>query len=202
LNVKLVLVRTPRLLAAGAVLLACLGVSCSVRPRAGTGDVAFRLLWDGISDLDLFVVDPAGGCIDFLARRSDSGGILDIDCNSQTNCPHPIENVYWPSDTAPAGTYTYWVYTNSLIAAETPLAFELQLLRGPEVVWRQRGSVQKLADTFGPFVYDFSRERQVAPRASGGPLPACGAWVERQQKQLQDFGTPAPPPPPPSSRKP
>jgi hypothetical protein len=162
--------------------------------------VAFRLVWEGVSDLDLFVVDPAGGCIDFTEPRSATGGILDIDCNSGTDrlCPHPIENVFWPPGTAPAGTYTYWVSANSLIASEAPLHFELQLLRGKEVVCRQQGSIGEAAGTFGPFVYAFSPQRHVAPVAGGGPLPVCADWLERQRRRARGEPDPAPATPPPA----
>src|SRR4051812_46644027 len=51
------------------------------RRQAGTGDVAFRLTWDGLSDLDLIVQDPSCDCISYVFPRSLSGGILDVDCN-------------------------------------------------------------------------------------------------------------------------
>lgn len=58
---------------------------CSAHREAGTGDVAFRLVWDGGSDLDLVVEDPAGGCIFYGQRTSELGGILDVDCNAGTD---------------------------------------------------------------------------------------------------------------------
>lgn len=161
--------------------IACLGLSCSANRRAGTGDVAFRLVWDGVSDLDLFVEDPAGGCIYFAHPSSDAGGILDVDCNAATQCAHPIENVYWPAGSAPAGTYTYWIYANSLLGSEAPLPFEVQVLRGPAVVWRHKGTIQEVGGKFGPLDYEFSRERQAEPVAGERPLPACAVWMEQQR---------------------
>src|SRR4029077_12655508 len=158
--------------------MAALWFSCAVHRRAGTGDVAFRLLWDGVSDLDLFVEDPAGGCIYFAHPGSDAGGILDIDCNSGTQCAHPIENVYWPAGSAPEGTYTYWIYANSLLGSETPLPFEVQVLRGPTVALRHQGTIQEVGGKFGPLDYEFSRERNAAPLKSERPLPACAVWME------------------------
>jgi hypothetical protein len=159
-----------------------LGLSCSAHRQAGTGDVAFRLVWDGMSDLDLFVEDPAGGCIYFSQPKAESGGLLDVDCNSGTEqiCDHPIENVFWPPGTAPAGRYVFWVYTNSLLEAETPLEYELQILRGPRVAWRQQGTIRKFGESSGPLAYDFSREGDAAPVASDRPLPECGEWLRRR----------------------
>ncbi|HYG65309.1 MAG TPA: hypothetical protein VEL74_22195 [Thermoanaerobaculia bacterium] len=185
-----------RVLTVPVLIAACLGLSCSAHRQAGTGDVAFRLLWNGMSDLDLFVEDPAGGCIYFAQPESGSGGFLDVDCNAGTDqiCDQPIENVFWPPGTAPAGRYVFWVYTNSLLAAETPLAYELQVLRGPRVAWRHQGSIQRFGQSSGPLAYDFSRERDQPPVASDRPLPDCGGWV-RQRGNWQPGEVPAPVPP-------
>jgi hypothetical protein len=158
--------------------LACLAAGCSAHRRAGTGDVAFRLLWKGDSDLDLYVVDPTGDCIFFGDPASATGGVLDIDCNSGTDrlCTHPIENVFWPLGTAPAGTYTYWVDANSLIEKEAPLAFELQLLRGKEVVWRHPGIVREYLEEPGVFTLAFSRDRRTPPVPAGVKHDRPGDW--------------------------
>ncbi|HSK79433.1 MAG TPA: hypothetical protein VLQ45_23470 [Thermoanaerobaculia bacterium] len=140
------------------LLLTLFVVGCSGNSRrAGTGDVAFRLTWDGLSDLDLIVEDPAGGCIFFYSRESPSGGILDVDCNAGTDftCEHPIENVFWPASTAPAGGYTFWVHAHALIPAEAPLGFHLQVLRGTEVFWVNADFILDHEEVHGPYHYDF-----------------------------------------------
>jgi hypothetical protein len=170
---------TNRSLALLLIPLTCLAAGCSAHRRAGTGDVAFRLLWNGESDLDLYVVDPAGECIFFARPSSATGGVLDIDCNAGTDrlCTHPIENVFWPPGTAPAGTYTYWVDANSLINAEAPLAFELQLLRGKEVVWRHAGAVDDYRQERSAFALDFSRDRRrTLPVPAGLQRDPLGNW--------------------------
>ena len=151
----------------------CLG--CSAHREAGTGDIAFRLVWDGESDLDLYVEDPAGTCIFFGQRGSTTGGLLDVDCNgaSDRTCEHPVENVYWPAGTAPAGTYHYWLEAHSVIPAEAPLRFELQLLRGPGVQWRHTGTLQATDQIVGPFEIDFASGRSSTPLVVGRPLPEC-----------------------------
>jgi hypothetical protein len=143
--------------------------------QAGTGDIAFRLIWDGQSDLDLFVEDPAGACIFFGNRDSVTGGLLDVDCNAGSDqlCEHPVENVYWPEGTALPGAYMYWVEAHSLIPAEGPLAFELQLLRGTDVVWRHAGFLRATEEIAGPFEIDFAAGARVAPTAARRPRPAC-----------------------------
>ncbi len=170
-----------------AGLFLCLACSAHQETRqAGTGDIAFRLIWDGQSDLDLFVEDPAGACIFFGNRDSVTGGLLDVDCNAGSDrlCEDPVENVYWPKGTAPVGAYMYWVEAHSLIPAEAPLAYELQLLRGTDVVWRLLGSFQKTEETAGPFEIAFVAGSVVTPTASHRPRPAC---------PLRESGQPPPP---------
>ncbi len=67
----------------------------------GTGDVQITLLWEDAPDVDLHVTDPNGEEIWFSNRRSRSGGELDVD---DTSYDGP-ENVYWPPDGAPRGSY-------------------------------------------------------------------------------------------------
>ncbi len=140
-----------------ALLAACCLVlaACSIHRAAGTGDVAFRLVWNGSSDLDLFVEDPSGACTFYGQRSSATGGVLDVDCNGGTDrmCERPIENVFWPLGSAPAGRYRFWVQAHSLIPAEAPLGFHLQVLRGRLPVWTYDGSVHRFQEVQGPFVY-------------------------------------------------
>ncbi|HEX3129186.1 MAG TPA: hypothetical protein VH394_17765 [Thermoanaerobaculia bacterium] len=160
-------------------LVACFAVAActavSGRRTAGTGDIAFRLVWDGQSDLDLYVEDPAATCIFFGQRDSTTGGLLDVDCNAGSDrvCEHPVENVYWPTGTAPAGTYLYWVEAHSLIPAEAPLRFELQLLRGPDLMWRHAGTLEETQQIVGPFQIAFATDRPPAPRPVDRQLPEC-----------------------------
>lgn len=168
---------TRRLFAASMILIPCL-TACSSHRQTGTGDVAFRLVWDGMSDLDLYVQDPAGNCVFFGRKQSETGAILDVDCNGGSDqiCEHPVENVYWPKSTAPAGTYTYWIETNSLVLTEGPVPFELQLLEGERIVWRREGSIRAQKETFGPFAYAFATGKGGTPVESG-TKPPCSIYV-------------------------
>ena len=81
--------------------------------NAGTGTLAFRLLWNDTNDLDLHVIEPNGTHIYFNNKGpTATNGRLDVDCNAGCDppdmCGTPTENVFWAS-AAPNGTYTFWI---------------------------------------------------------------------------------------------
>jgi len=160
--------------------LSLLAAGCALHRVAGTGDVAFRLAWSGISDLDLLVLDPGGACIFFGDRVSDSGGTLDVDCNSGADrqCARPVENVFWPAGTAPAGNYYFWAHAHSLVPAEAPLGFQLQVLRGERIVWIHRGEVTRHEELVGPFRWSYPSGRIEGPLA--GEEAARHVCVQRR----------------------
>lgn len=173
-------------------LLPLLAAGCSTARRAGTGDVAFRLVWDGTSDLDLLVEDPGGTCIFWGRRTSDLGGVLDVDCNAGTDriCDHPIENVFWPTGKAPAGTYRVWVRAHALLPAEAPLPYALQVLHGTKVSWTHRGTMTELQETDGPFLYTFPGREVILDQAEASPrLPEeCKPDWTRELPPLPEGG--------------
>lgn len=150
-------------------LLALFVVGCaSTGPRPGTGDVSFRLLWDGPADLDLHVDDPNGRHVGvqmpwhFLpseerdqldALRRSLGkdapdapgekGILDIDCNASADrmCARPIENVYWPAGTASRGLYRVRVVLFQKLNSDEEIPFVLEIRQGERVVRKVPGAV-------------------------------------------------------------
>jgi len=167
--------------AAGIVampLLLVAALACRSVPTAGHGDVAFRLLWEGESDVDLHVIDPAGDHLFFGLREVASGGLLDVDCNAGTDrlCARPIENVYWPVGTAPPGGYRVWAQAHSILPAEAPVAVSLLLLEGEEVVARTEGALAANGETLGPFAVEFPPAgpdgwRLTETGLDGDPLP-------------------------------
>jgi len=150
---------TLRTLPAAALLL--LTACVSTAPRPGTGDVSFRLRWESDrADLDLAVREPEGPWVDFTVRRSEQGGLLDVDCNASPReiCRHPIENVFWPAGEAPEGRYRFRVRLFQflpvpVVAVEgeepppppappkDPVPFTVEVLEGRQVVERHQGSV-------------------------------------------------------------
>tara|TARA_B100000902_G_C27273877_1_gene897799 strand:+ start:291 stop:1250 length:960 start_codon:yes stop_codon:yes gene_type:complete len=80
------------------------------REGAKTGDVQVSLIWNNYNDLDLHVVCPSGERIFFDNRNSKCGGELDVDMNVKPASRKPVENVYWPENKAPRGTYKVYIH--------------------------------------------------------------------------------------------
>lgn len=136
-----------------AVLLSILLVAgCATgRIRPGTGDISFRLLWTGESDLDLYVVSPLDERIDFVRRASASGGLLDVDCNVRTAietniCSEPMENIFWPKGKAPVGEYRFWTFVSDAHGLKDEDVFKLEIRKGRNVVRTEVGRVIDLRD--------------------------------------------------------
>jgi hypothetical protein len=144
-------------LAAAAVLAFASG--CASAPRPGSGDIAFRLFWQGAEDLDLHVQEPSQEHLSFMLRRSESGGWLDVDCNAAPDriCDNPVENVFWPEGKAPEGEFTYWIELFQLPDPPKSVPFTVQVLLGETVVHTETGVVSPEARNSRRYRYRFSR---------------------------------------------
>jgi subtilisin family serine protease len=74
--------------------------------KPSTGDVQILLSWNNYNDLDLVCTDPNNQVVWYKNKQVSSGGQLEIDMN--VNYPDnnmPIENIFWPTNGAPNGTY-------------------------------------------------------------------------------------------------
>ena len=80
------------------------------REGAKSGDVQISLIWNNYNDLDLHVVCPSGERIFFDNRNSKCGGELDVDMNVKPASRKSVENVYWPENKAPRGTYKVYIH--------------------------------------------------------------------------------------------
>ena len=132
-----------------------MGSACTPMITPGTGDVAFRLEWKGRSDLDLWVEGPSGEALHFNHRESESGGVLDIDCNAIEQCRHPVENVYWPYGEAPHGRYRFMVTLFRTEKDESEVDFVVTVLLGTNAASRHRGTLRDLQESTETWVYDF-----------------------------------------------
>lgn len=96
----------------------------------GTGDVQVTLIWDSVNDLDLWVTDPAGEIIYYGQKHSASNGELDVDANAGCSqmTASPVENIYWPTGSAPEGTYKISVQYFKICQSEVQTPFTVRLL--------------------------------------------------------------------------
>lgn len=62
----------------------------------GTGEIQTNVTWDSKADIDLHLLDPSGKEIYYGARRSPTGGQLDLDSNAGCGSDGPrAENIFW-----------------------------------------------------------------------------------------------------------
>jgi len=71
----------------------------------GTGDVQVTLTWQTNDDIDLYVTDPNGDTVYFYNDVVASGGELDRDNTCSDFVLGRPENIFWPQDGAPQGSY-------------------------------------------------------------------------------------------------
>lgn len=109
----------------------------------GQGDVQVTLLWQGPSDLDLRVTDPTGFTVGFTSPSAPSGGQLDVDANAgcgPADSSTHVENVFWPSGSAPPGPYSAVVNLYGLCGANSA-TYQLTVVVGGAVVDSRSGTL-------------------------------------------------------------
>ena len=79
------------------------------REGGASGEVQISLAWDDYNDLVLHLFCPSGERIYFNNKKSECGGILDVDMNVRPVSNTPVENVVWKG-AAPLGTYKVGVH--------------------------------------------------------------------------------------------
>lgn len=126
------------------------------QPPMGTGDVQITLNWNNTANLDLHVVDPQGFELYPGAPVAPSGGRLERDANNPCNVATsaPVENIYWPTGTAPSGQYGVSVHYFSPCFGEGPATYTITVRNNGQVITTQTGVVN-----LGQFidVYSFTR---------------------------------------------
>jgi hypothetical protein len=129
------------------VVLALILAACATGQRPGTGDLSFRVSWNGEADVDLYVESPLREPINYAVPSSNSGGRLDIDCNFHgvRMCEAPMENIFWPAGTAPPGIYRFWILLPDAAGMQPADEYRLEVRRGRTVIWSRRGRVAELA---------------------------------------------------------
>ncbi|PRX10056.1 UNVERIFIED_ORG: hypothetical protein BCL66_105242 [Martelella mediterranea] len=106
---------------------------------AGSGALEISLIWDGPSDLDLWVNCP-DGTINFQ-QPTACGGTLDIDSNNPVNPrAHPVENVIWeqtPPATAMPVAVMLYDYRGAPPDVDIPYTVRIRRRDGNEVTSQQ-----------------------------------------------------------------
>ena len=62
------------------------------------------------NDFNILVISPSGEIVHPRNRESRDGGTLDIEMNQKGRTRVPVENIYWPEDSTPTGTYYVYVH--------------------------------------------------------------------------------------------
>ncbi|MBV1896249.1 MAG: hypothetical protein KUG70_07310 [Rhodobacteraceae bacterium] len=97
---------------------------------AKQGDLAFTLIWDGSDDLDLNVTCPTKETV-FFVKKAACNGVLDVDSNSATVTPNPVENTYFVDPYT--GAYKINVHLYKARSGDGMRAFTLQIRDGGRV---------------------------------------------------------------------
>lgn len=100
------------------------------------GLLTATLTWEGAADLNLFVLPPAGAPISWSNAQGLSGGVLQIDSNTncQTPTDQPVEHIYWPELPAEVGDYTVWVWYQNVCGARVEAPFTLTITYNGQLV--------------------------------------------------------------------
>lgn len=97
------------------------GASPSIQKRlakagAKTGDIQLSISWDTMDDIDLHVIykNHIGQIsqISWMNRMDNFGGMLDVDMNANSYHlnNHPVENIFWPTGSAPHGEFVVIIH--------------------------------------------------------------------------------------------
>jgi hypothetical protein len=112
------------------------------REEAKTGDVQISLMWDNFNDLDLHCVNPSGERIYHANKRALTGGHLDVDMNARSpRSSQPVENIYWPTNSAPEGHYQVFVVHYAQYAPVNETSYTVELKQSGKVR-TFRGTIQ------------------------------------------------------------
>jgi parallel beta-helix repeat protein len=111
-----------------------------------TGDVQVTLTWQAEADIDLYVKDPNGDEVSYSNPSVSSGGQLDRDNKCGDFVMGRPENIYWPKDGAPEGTYKVSVNYYADCAAAGPVSWTVRtVVRGQAKTYR--GTLNEVKET-------------------------------------------------------
>jgi subtilisin family serine protease len=161
------------------------GDTIDCTPVPSTGDVQILLSWNNYNDLDLICTDPYGESVFFRNRRVSSGGQLEIDMNVEyPDSKTPIENIYWPHDGAPNGTYNVylWYYRRHTSINETP--YNIQVKYG-EKTEDYNGVIKKEDNTIHICTFTLGTAGNSPQNPGSPPADNRRSQLEQERDRLQ-----------------
>jgi hypothetical protein len=130
----------------------CSGLSSRARGAAihetsvCTGDVQVTLTWHAEADIDLYVEDPNGDAVSYNNPSVSSGGQLDRDNKCGDFVMGRPENICWPKDGTPEGTYKVSVNYYADCADAGPVSWTVRtVVRGQAKTYR--GTLNEVKET-------------------------------------------------------
>lgn len=163
------------------------GEAVDCTPEPSTGDVQVLLSWNNYNDLDLIVTDPYSESVWFKNRRVSSGGQLEIDMNVEyPDSKTPIENIYWPSNGAPNGTYNVYLQYYKQYENTTANSYKITVKHGDKTD-EYTGTVnnEKEAILICTFTLGNVSGIQNPPNANTSPANNRRTQLEQERDRLQ-----------------
>jgi len=108
---------------------------------AQTGDVQVSIMWETTDDVDIWVE-----YIPFSSNNRkminwitpiNANGMLDVDCNVSPTTNQPVENIFWPYNQAPFGTYHVYVHYFQQWTHHRTLSVKLRILIDGKIEYRK-----------------------------------------------------------------
>ena len=119
------------------------GVFCDRLKKRGaqTGDVQISIMWETTDDVDLWVE-----YVPFSSNNRktinwitpiNTNGMLDVDCNVSPTTNQPVENVFWPYNQAPFGTYNVYIHYFQQWTNHKTLPVKLRIVIDGKIEYRK-----------------------------------------------------------------
>jgi Ca-activated chloride channel family protein len=131
---------------------------------AQSGDIRVSLLWNNRNDLDIHVVTPRGEEIYYGRTKDSTGGFLDVDMNVSGETTKPVENIFWPVDKSPQGSYRVFVQNFAFHERDrSPTTFQVEVKSG-NAYYQYEGTVSGYGKASNTEVCVFEYKAEVGLR--------------------------------------
>jgi uncharacterized protein YfaP (DUF2135 family) len=116
------------------------GEVCRSRTCITDGNPRFTVTWFGSDDYDLAVTTPTGGTISFLNQFDQESGGRFGENGVQLFSGLHVENVFFPQEGGPIGSYTVEISALNGSLSELPAPWNLEIATGGDIVQTQAGN--------------------------------------------------------------